>query len=296
MTEKWREVYTQEQIKKIQEIELKNLKVLKAVCEELGIDFFLYGGSLIGAVRHRGFVPWDDDLDVAMLREDYMKFVKEAPALLPNDYYLQTPYTDKKTPYFYSKLRLKGTKCIDFAYHKLDIEKGIYVDIYPIDNMPDDDAELMDNFKQYQKMIRIYVWRQSPYSSMEGGERNIKRLIKNGVKYMVFALLHLIPHRFLVNQIDRIMTRDNHRQTKRKGNYSYPEPKNLFLNITPFEDGVFEGIPVKLPRNWDFHLTSRYGDYMKMPPENERLGHRPFELDFGDYEFRGEEEINDVVI
>lgn len=288
MVEKWREVYTPEQIKKIQEIELKNLRVLKEICEKLGIEFFLYGGTLIGAVRHQGFVPWDDDLDVAMLREDYMKFVKEAPALLPRDYYLQTPYTDKKTPFFYSKLRLKGTKCIDFAYHKLNIEKGIYVDIYPIDNMPDDDTELMRNFNRYQKIIRTYVWRQSPYPSIEFKERNIKRLIKNGVKYTVSVLLHLIPHRIFVKRIDQIMMRDNYKPTKRQGNYSYPEPKNLFLNITPLEDGVFEGLSVKLPQNWDFHLTSRYGDYMKMPPENERLGHRPFELDFGDYELQGE--------
>ena len=84
MNEKWREVYTIEQIKNIQNLELKNLKILQDVCSKININFFLYGGSLIGAVRHKGFVPWDDDLDIAMLRPDYEKFVKEAPKHLPD--------------------------------------------------------------------------------------------------------------------------------------------------------------------------------------------------------------------
>lgn len=70
MNEKWREIYTEEQIHKIQKIELNNLKVLDDVCKKIGIEYFVYGGTLIGAVRHKGFVPWDDDLDVAMSRSD----------------------------------------------------------------------------------------------------------------------------------------------------------------------------------------------------------------------------------
>ena len=74
--EKWKEVYTSEQIRKLQKIELRNLVVLGEVCSKLGVKFFAYGGTLIGAVRHKGFVPWDDDLDVGMMRTDYNKFSK----------------------------------------------------------------------------------------------------------------------------------------------------------------------------------------------------------------------------
>lgn len=284
MAEKWKDVYTQEQIRKIQQLELQNLKELQTVCQQLGIDFFLYGGSLIGAVRHKGFVPWDDDLDIAMLRDDYMRFVREAPKLLGDAYYLQTPYTDKKTPYAYSKLRLRGTKCVEYINHRLGIEHGIYVDIYPIDHMPEDD-ELARSFKEYQKLIRLYVLRQVPYSPTSDG--GIKRKLKNIVKCVVSFVLHLIPQRYFIKRIDRVMTRYNHLETGKWGNLYYPEPKNLFYDLLPLEDGEFEGIKVKLPRNWDRHLTLRYGNYMEFPPEEERIGHKPYLLDFGKYSDEG---------
>lgn len=281
MAEKWRDLYTEEQIKKIQELELRNLKVICEVCDKLGIQFFLYGGSLIGAVRHQGFIPWDDDLDIAMLRDDYMKFVYEAPKYLPKEYYLQSPYTDKKTPYLYTKLRLKGTTCIDFMAHRLDIEKGIYVDIYPIDNVPDSDEEFAKQHKEFMTLARRYLLRQCKYPATEG--TSPKRKLKNAVRYVLSSFAKLIPHSSYVRKMDKIMTKYNSIETKRKGNVSFPKPTNLFYDMLPLEDGVFEGISVKLPKNWDMHLTSRYGDYMQLPPEEDRLGHKQYIIDFGEY-------------
>ena len=280
MKEKWREIYTEEQIKKIQEIELQNLKVLDDVCKKLNIEYFLYGGTLIGAVRHKGFVPWDDDLDIAMDRKDYMRFVREAHAILPDNYYLQTPYTDKKTPYLYSKLRLKGTTCIEFIHHRLDIEQGIYIDIYPIDNVTDDDGEYMKEYSEYQKLARCYVLRQCKYPSVEG--KSLKRRIKNVLRYVLSTVVKIVPQSYFVNKADKIMTKHNGEKTGRKGNLFYPEPTNVFYDMFPLEDGIFEGVKVKLPGNWDRHLTSRYDDYMEFPPEEERIGHKPYILDFGE--------------
>lgn len=281
MAEKWKEIYTLEQIQKIQELEVKNLRVLQSVCQQLNIEFVLCDGSLIGTVKYKGFVPWDDDLDVAMLREDYMRFVQEAPALLPEDYHLQTPYSDKKTPHPFSKLRLKGTKCVEFVNHRIKMEHGIYVDIYPIDRMPDDDEALLKSFKKYQWLTYFYVIRQSPYPPVAGG--GFKRKVKNVVKHLVSAALHLIPQRCFIKRIDSVMTRYNHLETKRWGNLCFPEPKNLYYDMFPFEDGVFEEIRVKIPKNWDQHLALKYGNYMELPPEEERLGHKPYILDFGKY-------------
>lgn len=281
MGEKWKEVYSQEQIRKIQELEIKNLRVIDEVCKKLKIQFFLYGGSLIGAVRHKGFIPWDDDLDVAMLREDYMKFIEQAPAILPDEYYLQSPYNDKKTPYLYTKLRLKGTTCVEYCYHRLKIEHGIYVDIYPIDNIPDDDAEFLKCFNAYQKLVKKYVVRQSHYPSVES--QSFKRKIRNLVRYIVSTGYKIVPQSYFVKKADKIMTKYNHVETSRKGNLFYPEPKNFFYDMLPLEDGEFEGMTVKLPKNWDKHLSFRYGNYMEFPPEEERIGHKRYILDFGKY-------------
>lgn len=279
--EKWREVYTEEQIKKVQEIELKNLSVLKNVCAKLGIEFFAYGGTLIGAVRHKGFIPWDDDLDVAMMRADYDKFVSEAQNYLPKEYELQTPYNTPKTPYPYTKLRLKGTKYIEYGYHKLNIEQGIYIDIYPIDNLSDDEALYLKQFKQYQRLVKLYVWRQCPY--LNNRNKSAKIFIKKAFKFAVCGALKLIPRKYLLKRIYEVSTRYNSCQTEKKGNLNFPRPANFFYNILPFEDGEFNGESIMLPGGWDQHLRSRYGDYMQLPPEEKRLGHRPYVLDFGTY-------------
>ncbi len=279
--EKWREVYSEEQLKKVQELELKNLLVLKSVCSELGISFFAYGGTLIGAVRHKGFVPWDDDLDVAMLREDYDKFVSKAPLILPEEYELQTPYHSSKTPYPYTKLRLKGTKYIEYGHHKLNIEQGIYVDIYPIDNLPDDDKLYLKQFSKYQKWTRLYAWRQCPYMSTD--QTSLALILKKAAKRLISCGLKLIPQKYMIARIRKIATQYNGTPTKRKGNLNFPRPVNVFYHLLPLVPGEFEGISILLPGDWDQHLSSRYGDYMKLPPEEERLGHKPYLLDFGKY-------------
>lgn len=282
MEEKWKKVYTIDQILKIQQLELMNLGELQRVCEIIDTPFFLYGGSLIGAVRHQGFVPWDDDLDIAMLRHDYQRFVQEAPRYLADEFILQTPYNDKKSPYFYTKLRIKGTKCVEFGNHRLPIEHGVYVDIYPIDNLPDDDGQLLKHYKKYQQIVRLFVLRQNPY---RGNPSNtLTKKIKAVIKFGVSMVLHLVPHGVFVRTLDKLSTSENGTTTRRSGNYSFFNPTNIFVDIKPFDRGVFEGIPVNLPGNWDYHLSSRYGSYMEFPPEEKRLGHEPYILDFGKYD------------
>ena len=275
---RWEEIYTAEQIQKIQEIELENLRELKRVCDAIGVQFFVYGGSLIGAVRHQGFVPWDDDLDIGMLRADYDKFISEAPKHLSEKYYLQTPYSDKKTPYFYTKLRKNGTKCVEYAAHRLNIHHGIYVDIYPIDELPNEDAVFWERHKKYQKWIRLFVWRQNPYRAARS--TTLKQRWKACVRYAGALVLRLVPRSFFIKKLDSISKKDNGKGTGRYGNYSFPKPQNTFERVLPFETAQFEGESVLLPSDWDGHLRRRYGDYMALPPEDERIGHVPYILEF----------------
>ncbi len=279
MSEKWKEVYTKEQLEKLQNIEIRNLKELQRVCKIIGVEFFLYGGSLIGAVRHKGFIPWDDDLDIAFLRDDYEKFINEAPKHLSKEYFLQSPYTDKKSPYFYSKLRLKGTKYIEYGNHKLKMEQGIYVDIYPIDKLPNDDELFLKRYSKFQKYIKLFILRQRYFR--EEKSKTFKQKTKAIFRFCCSMCLKIIPHKCFVKKLDKIMKMENKNETNRYGNYSYFDPTNLFHKVTPYEKGFFEGIEVNLPNDWQFHLASRYGDFMEFPPEDKRIGHRPYILDFG---------------
>ncbi len=279
--EKWREVYTEEQIKKIQELELKNLYELKRVCEEIGVEFFAYGGTLLGAVRHNGFIPWDDDLDVAMVRADYEKFVREAPKHLSGEFHLQTPYTDKKTPFPYTKLRLKGTTYIEYINRNLDIEKGVYVDIYPIDNLPDSDSDYYRQYKKFHRLAVLYARRQSGEIDETG--RSPKLMLKRAVKRCLSALLKLVPQSYFVREMDKAATQYNGVKTSRMGNLYYPKPVNIFEGLYPLIDHPFGEESIKIPSCAEQHLASRYGNYMSMPPEEKRIGHKPYKLDFGNY-------------
>ena len=122
-------IYTSEELKQIQRLELECLHQMLDLCRKLEIEAFLIGGSALGAVRHGGFIPWDDDIDVGMTRVNYRRFLEQAPALLPSGYELQTPYNAKYNPYFYSKLRVDGTRFVEYSNHRnRKMHHGVYVD------------------------------------------------------------------------------------------------------------------------------------------------------------------------
>ena len=281
MSELWSEYYTPEQISKVQIIELYCLQKIDEVCKKLGVDYFVYGGTLIGAIRHNGFIPWDDDIDIAMNRKDYEIFIRDAQKFLGEEFYLQSPNKDKKTPYLYSKLRLKGTKLIEFEHHKLRIEKGIYIDIYPIDNISDNDEEYFKDHKRFQKIAKIYVLRQCCYIS--SNSRKMSKKIKQVIKFCLSSLLKLIPQSLFLKKINKICTKYNNQDTERVGNYFYNKPCNYFKSGFSFFQVKFENLIVNVPSCYDEHLKLRYDDYLKLPPEEKRIGHKPFLIDFGDF-------------
>lgn len=276
MKEAWMEYYSENELARIQEIELESLDVLSELCKKLEIDFFLYGGSLLGAVKYGGFVPWDDDLDVAMVREDYEKLIREGPALLPEGYELQEPRLNRRTPYPYIKFRRTNTVMAEYMYRNLKINQGVYFDIYPIDNLPDDDVELEKNRKKILNLTRLLQRRQTaslfqPMGGWHGLTRQIFALAK-------FVISRMIPHQYLVKKMNLIMTKYNGQETIRQGNLFFPRPVNYFNGVYPAIEIDFEGRKMLIPRGYQINLKNRYGDITKDVPEEERVGHRPYIL------------------
>ena len=272
--EKWREIFTEKQLKRLQELEFQELLVIKQVSEKLGIKFFLYGGTLLGAYKYRGFIPWDDDVDIAMDRESYEVFLKEAPKLLPKAFVLQNPLLDSNSPYSYTKLRLRGTRCIEEFNHELDIEQGIYIDIYPVDNIPDDASIYEKQFKKIQNILsQIYI------------RQNFKRIKAWGVKSILYyILLRLRPIKHWMCLLKTEMTKYNNHACKRQSCWHYPNQGNYYEPLFPLKRVVFNGEEFYAPNDIEGHLRRRYGNIDKLPPAEKRIGHFIHVLDFGNYE------------
>lgn len=272
-------VYTDEELEKIHRLELDALRDLMHVCDELGINCFLIDGTALGAVRHNGFIPWDDDMDVGMLREDYRRFLREAPALLPEEYYLQTPYQGTKNPYFYAKLRINGTEFVEFCNRKLDIHHGVYIDICPFDEIPDNERLNKKQFRRCQLLIRLFVLRQSPELSAE--PIGVKRKLVAGIRAVLHTAMRMVPYSWLASAIERETTRYNGTGQSAYAFLHHPDRKSdciLKSELFPLKKQKFEDVDVNIPGNCGAYLTRHYGDYQKWPEPSKRYGHKPYRV------------------
>lgn len=250
---------------KLDELKIVELDILKQfikVCDKLKINYFLAGGTLIGAVRHKGFIPWDDDIDVCMLREDYDKFIKEAQKHLPKNYFLQTYETDKNYLNCFSKIRNSDTTFIETSVNSIDMNHGIYIDIFPLDNLYKINSlkEKLIHFKLYEHY----------YS-------NSKKLT-----HKLFLLLSKIIYRRksklqLCKLKDKIYKQKNNSKTEKivcySGAWGLKKESHLKEDFEDFTIVDFEGIKVKAPIGYDRVLRDTYGDYMKLPPKEKRIAH-----------------------
>lgn len=145
------EFFVDEKRKKLWTIGLDLLIEFDRVCKKHGLKYFLIGGSLLGAIRHNGFIPWDDDIDVGMLRCDYEKFLTLAYEF-ENPYFLQTPYTDEGYYFSFAKLRNSNTAAISNAFRYENFNQGVFLDIFPLDN-----CKLEDALSRYNKINELIM-------------------------------------------------------------------------------------------------------------------------------------------
>lgn len=280
MSEAWTSYYNENEIKTIQKILLRSLDVFDDLCKKLSIKYYLYGGSMLGAIKYGGFVPWDDDLDLCLDRSDYEKLLKEGPKLLNDQYELQHPLDCSKSPYHYIKFRKKNTTLVEEINSKIKINHGIYFDIYPIDNIPDNIVDYMNQKIKFDKWIRYFQIRQNYRENKDGFA--LKFFVKQAVRMVQHLFYCFLPVSFYIKKIDKISTKYNGIATKRRGNLSFP----VLLN---FYDGNSENITVEfekkmqqLPAGYEVNIKNRYGDISLMPPVGKRIGHMAFKLEFGE--------------
>lgn len=283
-TSVWQPVLDSElerQVSKIQEADLLLIQEFDRVCNELGLGYFICGGTMLGYMRHGGFIPWDDDVDCAMLRADYDRFIAEAGPLLKDKFFLQTRETDPNIPYLFTKIRLDDTEYITKYNENRDFHKGICLDIFPFDFLPNDLEEresFVEEVISAAKRHHHIADHQYPIPENNIKARNSKE--EQYIEEQKSRLKRFWDKDLRVSQKEYldIATRYNDR-AKELGlktvgsfvpSYTYIDLKDLL----PYQRGTFEGLNVSTPKRPDVFLKMQYGDYMKLPPRHGQVAHR----------------------
>lgn len=273
---------TNEQLDKIHALELKIALEIKRICESNNIHYFLTAGTLLGAVRHGGFIPWDDDMDIGMLRDDYDRFVEACKKDLSPEFFMQTWDSDPNYPFSYGKLRLKGTRFVEGFSEKSDLlENGLFVDIFPFDNVPDDPAQQKKQERKYFFCKRILWIKKGMGTNMKEGS------FKQKLKYYGFWIAaHIVSYERVKQYYKKSQTLFNGVPSKKvvtDGSYNYKKESILREWVENLELVKFETEEFLTYKDRIAYLTYFYGDYMKLPPEEKRNRHLLRNVDFGPY-------------
>lgn len=276
-------------IRQYQMAQLKLLEYFDHVCRENNFAYFLVFGTLLGAVRHNGFIPWDADIDVAMYRRDYEGIRQYFKTSTPAELFYEHYSTEKNHISPHAELRIKGTHVV-FTRQSLvgyaPANDGIYIDIFPIDNVADPERTEKEQVKRIKRLRRLVYYKTAIDHEREGSK--LKRFGKTAVS----AVLKPFSFRSINARIDRIMQKYNSEPTEYAAILTDPQVyrKQLFP-LEVFGKGKemeFEGSSFLVPENPEQFLTIRYGDYLKLPPENERWNYCEnaiANVDYGDTSF-----------
>ena len=276
--------YNQQTLRRLQLAELGILEDVDRVCREHGITYFLDSGTVLGARRHGGFIPWDDDIDIGMPRADYEKFLEIAPIALDDRYCVTTPHTNERQAALFAKVMLAGTRFETDETQEAGFNQGVFIDVFPYD------ALCEDSFNSKRQRRRCLLWQSLSYL--------------NHSQYIV------VPHNGALGTVERIGCRIAHRVVKMffsvqrinagfdaaatmaRGNretqwlissaYASDGPFPVDILLPPSEI-EFEGRSFPAPADVEGYLRVQYGEtWDQLPPEDQRRNHAPKVLDLGD--------------
>ena len=257
--------YDQNTLREIQLVQLEMLIEVDRICRKHRIRYQIIAGTELGAVRHGGYIPWDDDADIAMLRSEYERFVEVCRTELDTErFYFQD---HRETPGYrwgYGKLRRKDTLFLREYQEHMPYEQGIFIDIFPLDGVPDSYfLRALKNFECF--CVRKILW------SKVG--RNADR---SPAKRLAFSLLSRIPERAVLSYLDRMIARAPTRSRMVRilmfttPNRAYGYPTKYYLSAAPT---VFEGHTFPGAKDARGYLSFKFGDYMTLPPPEQRKTH-----------------------
>lgn len=259
-------------IRKLQLMQLDILKEVKRVCELHNFTFYIMNGTCLGAVRHHGSIPWDDDIDIGMYAETFDQFVRCQNDFGP-DYFIQTVKTDPEFRTMIARVRLKGTTIIEKEFEDCDINHGVFIDIYPLFGYPDN--LVLAQIRSWESLLyRLLLADRPPQNHGRAA-----------------VLIGMAVHKCIPSGLKKKIIRRIHRRLRSEPNNSryvaflYGMDVHLFHTIK-YERAWFskpsklsyESLMLPGPTDWDSYLKIRYHDYMKLPPKDKRESYHSFEF------------------
>jgi len=242
------------------------LEIFVHICEKWEIPYYLVCGSALGAVKYQGFIPWDDDIDVGLLRPDYQRFLEVAPGELPDWCFLQNYNTEPEFIHTFSKLRNSNTTFLETGAAKMKINHGIFIDIFPIDGHPEGFWER-----------KVFLFRQKLYSWQRFCV--LEDVPKLRMRFRNKFLRLLGYHKNIVStqkKIERLYCKYPPKDSQLWCNYGNWQGKLEFAPKWHYGNGTwatFEGLRVRIPENFDAYLTQKYGDWRADLPEEQKKSH-----------------------
>lgn len=243
---------------KLQQVEFEILNEFIKVCQTLNLQYYLICGSALGSAKYKGFIPWDDDIDVALPRSDYDIFVEQAQTLLPEYYFVQNYKTDRYYHHFCSKIRDSRTTYIESDQKNLNIHHGVFIDVIPLDILPED--------KYFKAKYRFFHICQLMY--LESQEK-----YKNVIKFILRPFVNI---KKVYASFEKYLKNNTLSGIGPYCNFHNSKNNKLYMDQAIYGDGVlaeFEGINVIIPEKYNEYLTAYYGDWRADLPVEQQVGH-----------------------
>lgn len=265
-------------LKALQEKEIEILQAVHDACEKLGIEYVIMHGTLIGAVRHHGFIPWDDDIDICMTQENYDRFIRDGNSVLPENMRIQHAATEEECPNLFAKVRDRNTTFLHHEHIDLNINQGVFIDVFPVGKIKA--GSLNVTIEHYKRKLFNIINECYDPAYIAGIKRPISRVIGKFIHYVVIkGFMRKVDRKdFILREEDR----------RRRLHYSGDDltfisiyrkivgPFSLFSKRKLFE---YDGHAFYGPEEYDALLSLLYGDYMTIPPVEKQITHKPLFVD-----------------
>lgn len=266
MNKKEKYIMTEEELQKVQEIEMELLREVDRICRKCNIHYNMVGGTMLGAIRHGGYIPWDDDADLGFLRTEYEKFREACKTELDTKrFYFQEIRDTEGYRWGYAKLRRKETQFVRLDQENMPYEQGIFIDLFPMDNVPDHKISRKIHFGLCF-MLRKFLW------SEIGCKVEKKFFVK-----LLYNIMKLVPKKILVIWYQCMIAATSHRKTKMVRILTFPTPKGTYgFDRKWFIDQeryIFGSVSLTGAKDYNGYLRHKFGNYMELPSEEERKTH-----------------------